>query len=449
MWGLCCSEETHVAMAAPRGHAKSSSITFAYVLAMVLFGYRDFVLIVSDTEAQASEFLGDIKAILSEDTDLKKIFGVRKLIKETETNIVGQFNDGSLFRILAKGSEQKVRGLKWRGKRPNLIVGDDLENDEIVMNPERREKFRRWVHNALLPCGSDNCLYRFVGTILHLDAWLNRVLEDPEWATLKFEACDGHFKNILWPEKFNEKRLKGIHAKYLSQGDLAGWSQEYRNNPIDEGNAYFRSEDFMPMDEVDKQAPMAYVAAADFAISEKEKADYTVIMVAGVDPDGVTHIVDVRRGRWDSLDIIDELFSVQVRWSPDIFTFETEKIDKALGPFINARMFKDGVFLNIHKITPTKSKTQRGRSIQAKMKAGGVRFNTDADWYEGLHSELMTITTSGPKGKHDDQFDVFAYIGLTIDQYRTAISSEEQDEFDYWEAVQEHGDTGRSSVTGY
>jgi predicted phage terminase large subunit-like protein len=449
MWGLCCSDEQYVAMAAPRGSAKSTAITHAYVLAMTLLGYADFVLVVSDTETQATEFLGDIKAELSENQALRRDFGIKKLLKETETNVICLMKDGRMFRITAKGSEQKVRGLKWRNKRPDLIVGDDLENEEIVMNPERREKFRRWVSNTLLPCGSDDCRYRFVGTILHLDAWLARILDDPEWASLKFAAHNKDFSFLLWPEKFTEKRLKAIRAKYISQGDLSGYSQEYLNSPIAEGNEYFRPEDFIEMDAPDHETPKEYVAAIDMAISEKERADFTCIMVAGVDPNGVIHIVDCRTFRGDSLWIIDEMFSVQARYKPDLFVVETEKIDKALGPFLNARMMKDGQFMNIHKMTPSKSKLVRGRSVQAMMKAGAVRFDKNASWYPALESELMTVTESGIKGRHDDMFDTFAYIGLGIDLYREADTVEESDDYDYWEAVDESMDDGRCASTGY
>ena len=54
----------------PRGiwdyskHAKSTSITLSYVLAEVLFRNRRFVLLVSDTEAQAAMFLGQITQAL-------------------------------------------------------------------------------------------------------------------------------------------------------------------------------------------------------------------------------------------------------------------------------------------------------------------------------------------------------------------------------------------------
>jgi hypothetical protein len=40
MWELCCSEHKKVAIAAPRGHAKSTAITHAYILAEVLFTPR-------------------------------------------------------------------------------------------------------------------------------------------------------------------------------------------------------------------------------------------------------------------------------------------------------------------------------------------------------------------------------------------------------------------------
>lgn len=449
LWDDWCSDSKYVADAAPRGHAKSTAGTHAYTLAMVLLKQRDFVLIVSDTETQAIEFLGDIKTELAENEGLRRTFGVKKLLRDTENNVVCRMDDGHVFRLLAKGSEQKVRGLKWKGRRPNLVVGDDLENDESVANPERREKFRKWVFNALLPCGSDDCLYRFVGTVLHLDSWLNRVLNDPSWRTRKFAAHNADFSEILWPEKFSRERLEGIRQLYANQGDLSGYSQEYLNNPIDEGSSFFRRQDFIPMDTMDRLSPKNYVAAADFAISEKEKADFTVIMVAGIDEKGVIHIVDVRRGRWDSLEIIDELFSVQKRYDIQLFTFETEKIDKALGPFINARMIQSGTYLNIHKMTPSQSKLLRGRSISAKMKSGGVRFDTEADWYPALESELMSMTTSGSKGKNDDSFDAFAYIGMTIEQYRDAMSPAESEEFDYWHAVDEAQMDERSMVTGY
>ena len=60
-WELCTGPDKFVAIAAPRGHAKSTAITLSYTLACVLFRERKYVVLTSDTEAQAAQFLGNIK----------------------------------------------------------------------------------------------------------------------------------------------------------------------------------------------------------------------------------------------------------------------------------------------------------------------------------------------------------------------------------------------------
>ena len=176
IWQLVCSDNTKVAIAAPRNHAKSTVVTHAYVLASVLFREQSYVIIASDTVGQSVQFLGDIKKELMENDDLRNLFGVKEFIKDTEDDLICNMDDGHLFRIQAKGSEQKLRGLKWKSRRPGLIVGDDMENDEIVMNRDRRLKFKRWFYGALLPALSDKGKIRLVGTILHLDSLLENLM---------------------------------------------------------------------------------------------------------------------------------------------------------------------------------------------------------------------------------------------------------------------------------
>ena len=453
MWDLCCSDAPKVAIAAPRGHAKSTAITHAYILSQMLFKEKSFCLLVSDTEAQAAEFLGDIKAELTGNDALKKAFNIKKVLKDTETNIIVQFKDGLLFRIVAKGSEQKVRGLKWRGKRPDLIVGDDLENDDIVMNPDRREKFRRWFMNALVPCGSDTCSIRIVGTILHMDSMLQRLLDDNTWKHLFYEAHNPDFSEILWKEQWPQERLISVRNAYEQQNNLDGYSQEYLNKPVAAGNAYFNPDyyyDFERDKDGDWIKPnLEYYAAADFAISEKEKADYTVIGVVGVDPTGLVHLVDIKKFRGDADVIIEELLATQKHYSPNVFTFETEKIDKAIGPSLNRAMLRKKIYLNINTIVPVKSKTTRGKSIQALHKMGAIRYDKQAHWFPDFFAEMQTITDSGPRGKHDDMFDVFAYLGLTIDKYFEAQSDEEIEEEDWENDYDDYHAQGRCAATGY
>ena len=167
LWELCCDDHPRVGIAAPRSHSKSTSVTHAYTLAAMMFRERSFAVIVSDTETQATNFLGDIKRELLNNEDMIELFGIKELVKDTQTDIICEFNDGVQFRIMVRGAEQRVRGLKWNSKRPDLIVCDDLEGDEQVQSKERREKLHRWFYAALLPCLGKGGIVRIVGTILH------------------------------------------------------------------------------------------------------------------------------------------------------------------------------------------------------------------------------------------------------------------------------------------
>ena len=109
VWEMCCSQARCVAIAAPRGHSKSTCITHAYVLAEVLFRGSQFVVIGSETESQSVDFLNDIKAELLENADLRELFGVKRFLKDSQTDIIVMMSDKHQFRIVAKGSEQKLR----------------------------------------------------------------------------------------------------------------------------------------------------------------------------------------------------------------------------------------------------------------------------------------------------------------------------------------------------
>src|SRR5690606_22145584 len=124
-------------------------------------------------------------------------------------------NDGYRFRIMAKGAEQKLRGLKWANQRPDLIVCDDMENDEAILNSDRREKFRRWFFGALRPARASNGKIIVIGTILHMDSLLERLMQPqtghkliyedlksysnekkPIWRAVKYKAHNEDFSSI-------------------------------------------------------------------------------------------------------------------------------------------------------------------------------------------------------------------------------------------------------------
>jgi phage terminase large subunit-like protein len=81
------------------------------------------------------------------------------------------------------------------------------------------------------------------------------------------------------------------------------------------------------------------------------------------------------------------------------------------------------------------------------MRAHGVRFNKEADWYPNFENECLTF----PRGKHDDQVDAFAYVGMMLDKIIEAPTKEEIDDDAYRDELLESGiaDGGRNTTTGY
>jgi hypothetical protein len=78
---------------------------------------------------------------------LKSLFKIKEFVKDAEDDLIVATEDGHFFRIQAKGSEQKVRGLKWNGKRPDLIVCH--EKDTEIYTPETG-----WIKNQDYPDSS-------------------------------------------------------------------------------------------------------------------------------------------------------------------------------------------------------------------------------------------------------------------------------------------------------
>jgi len=473
VWELCCSPNKFVAIAAPRGHAKSTAVTLSYGLATLLFQERSFMLLVSDTESQACLFLGQIKQTIQDNSDLADLFGIKRdekgdvrFLKDSESDVIVEFLDGTKFRIIAKGAEQKLRGLLWNGKRPDIIICDDLENDEIVMNKDRRDKFKRWFYGALLPCRSRDGIIRYVGTILHLDSMLENfmpkdndkdtvheelktyTIKRSQWKAVKYKAHNSDFSQILWAEKHSASDLKAIKQDYVDRGLADIYSQEYLNVPIDESNTYFKKNDFLPRKEEDKKKILNYYITADLAISQKERSDWSVFCVGGVDEDGLLHIVNVVRDRLDGLEIADTLLALQKVYDPLAVGIEEGQISKAIGPFLNKAMIERNIYITLTPLrTMGLDKVTRTRSIQARMRAGGVKFDKDAEWYQTLEDECLTF----PRARHDDQVDALAYMGRMLEKIIEAPTQEEADEEEYRQELRDsdHFEQGRSEHTGY
>ena len=454
-WSLYASQEPAVCVVAPRDHAKSSALSMVYILAATLFRDSDYVILVGSTEDGAAEQLGNITEELTENEDLIREFGVKRFLRTSTTDITVEMSDGHRFRVLARGAEQRIRGRLWKGKRPNLLVCDDMEDDEQVENAERRRKFRIWFFRAAKQALSKSGKIRVHGTILHDDSLLSRLRKNRTWKHLFYAAHTSFddFSNILWPERWSEKQLRARRQEFIEDGDSAGYSQEFLNNPLDHSDAFLKASDFIEMTEEDYESNKIVCAAADFAVSRADKANRTAFVIGGKDENNFLHFLDVRKGRWDPTEWIDEMFSIQQTYNPQVFWVEDGVIWKSVRSMIYREMQVRDVRINFEAIMPVKDKGTRGRSYQRRMRARQCRFDKQGDWYADFEQENLRFSGSA-QATLDDQFDAAALLSLGFDNF-AHVEPEDfytEDEWEmergFWNRPKGSVD-GRSQVTGY
>ena len=452
IWQLYCSDYPQCDVAAPRNHAKSTALTHDYGLAVTLFRDQNYVIVLGATEEMAIEHLGDIATELRSNEDIIREFGIKGFLSDQKTDIIVECHDGHQFRYVARGAEQKIRGRKWRGQRPGLIIGDDIEDDEQVESKERRAKFWRWLLRAAKQALRDGGRIRIHGTILHEDSALAKLQRNKSWKSLRYRAHRSFddFQELLWPEKFSEQRLRLIRQEFIDAGDSPGYSQEYLNDPLDHDDVYLRKEDFIPMSEEDYEIDKLVYAAADFAVSKADTANRTSFTVGGKCSRNLLHYIDQRVGRWDTSEWIDEMFSVQQRWNPEIFFVEGGVIWKSIEHVVYNEMRRRNVWMNLQVVQPVKDKAVRGTPFRKRMRAGGCRFDKQASWYEEFEYELRRFTPSA-EALLDDMFDSAALLAKGLEADVPVV--DEEDFRDEEDIILERDDPrrtfGRSPVTGY
>ena len=478
-WALYSSDYPQVMCIAPRENAKSTALTMDYVLAEMLFRTSDYGILLGSTEEFASEQLGNIAEELRANDDLIHEFGVVGFEQDTKTDIIVKMDDGHRFRILCRGSEQRVRGRLWNGKRPNLLVGDDMEDDEQVENADRRAKFKRWFFRAAKQALGRHGKTRIHGTVLHDSSLLNSLMVCPKckhlkrentpqsrcikcgtvssWKHLFYKAHTSFddFSNILWPDNWPETRLRARRQEFIDQMDAAGYSQEFLNDPLDHSDAFLRRSDFIEMNTEDYDSQKVICAAADFAVSKADKANRTSFSIGGKDRNNLLHYLDQRVGRWDPTEWIDEMFRVQEQWNPDVFWVEDGVIWQAVSRMIYREMQIRDVRINIEPRKSIKDKATRGRSFQRRMRAGQCRFDKRTEWYPGFEQELLRFTGTAA-ATLDDQFDSAALLSLGFDELpqveKEDFFTEEDHELErgFWNRPRGNANSGgRSKVTGY
>ena len=427
-------------VAAPRGHAKSTNFTFKDSLHAILYAYKHYILILSDSSEQAEGFLDDIKTELEDNGNIIMDFGSLKGEKAWRTGVILTKTD---IKAEAIGSGKKVRGRRHRNWRPDLIVLDDIENDENVNTPEQRRKLKNWFDKAVSKAGDTYTDIMYIGTILHYDSLLNNVLQNPRYKTKKYRAVISEAVNTkLWDEwegiytnLFNENHEEDARAFYeaheeemllgaevlweekLSYYDLmeikvsegaASFNSELQNDPIDPESATFNPEwfDYYEPELIDFSSPeFVFVAANDPSLGKNKKSDTSsIINLALSTKTGYMYVVDASVERRKPDVIIDDVFEMNRRLKRDYkkgfykFGVEVVQFQYFFKEVMAAKSAEEGEYIPIEEIQSTVNKVLRIESLQPVIKNKYLKFNRE-------HKTLLKQLQEFPMGKNDDAPD--------------------------------------------
>lgn len=406
-----------LAIAAPRGHAKSTIFDLVYLCWLIVHKKTRFTLLISDTYSQSNLFLETIKAEFESNERLRIFYGDLVTEKWSEDEIV-LAPKTPLFKNKPKGSDQggvmvkalganmKVRGLKYRNFRPDMVVVDDLENDEMVESKERRDKLSRWFNGALIPSLAPEGRIVIIGTILHYDSLLNNLLDEkryPGWEKRLYRAItDGQ---ALWPEHLNLSQLEQIKQNYLREGQGFLFYQEYMNDPVSDEFRKFKFEKLKYFDPKEQEGKLMNVyLTIDRAYSLDKTADYTAFMVVGIDSDNRWYILHAERTRIQEKELIDKIFDLKTFFNPIKVGIEQKSYIYTLKPTLDSEMQRRNQFFIIEELKDL------GRSKSLRIEALLPRYTAGAIFFQKTQEDLIDELTTFPKGTHDDLIDALAYI---------------------------------------
>ena len=404
--------------AAPRESAKSTDWNTVYPLNNAVYGKKHYIVLISDSSSQAEDDLKQIKTVLEENEYILEDFGRLKGQSTWKTDAILTKND---VLIVAKGSGKKIRGIKHKQYRPDLIILDDVENDENVRSPEQRKNLMNWFNKVVMLAGSKKTDVVVIGTILHYDSLLNNLLQKPGYRCRKYKAViqdsdsplwdtwtsiytdltkskifdpitgeAGNTKEarefyeankeemtvgvqVIWPEA---KDIYYYKTKYIDLGPAA-YNSEYQNEPIDPDSAWVTPDDFHYYGDLPDLSECVVKGALDPSMGKNEKSDLSAFDTVARDGNGYLYVVESDARRRTPDDQILDLFRKHLMFGYQEFYIEDVAFQAYFAGNVQKESAKNGTYINI--VTEPKPKGDKHARIKGQLqpliKNGYLKFH--------------------------------------------------------------------------
>lgn len=440
---IVASEKSETdAIAAPRGEAKSTLVTQLFTLWCLVTGRKRYPVIVMDSIDQAYPMLEAIKAELA--------FNPRLAMDFPEATGQGRvWQAGTIVtrgdaKVQVAGSGKKLRGLRHGPYRPDLAILDDIENDEQVRNPEQRDKLLSWVTKTVLPLGGAGAKFDvvYIGTILHHDSVLSRVLANVMWTTARFRAL------LKWPDRMdlwerweeilrnegvpNADLFYAANQAAMDAGSVCSWAarpllalmkirardghdtfdSEYQNDPVAGDNAPFAN---VIQFWVNRLAEWVFFGAIDPSLGKAGASrDPSALLVGGLNRQ--TMVLDVvEAGIKKRLPdrIIEDAITLQKQYRCLLWVVEVVQFQAFLYSELIKRAALAGIAFPARGVQPIADKMLRIESLQPHFVNGLIRLHPS-------QTTLIDQLRHFPKADHDDGPDALQMLHMAATSFSTS-----------------------------
>jgi hypothetical protein len=425
--------DNKVAIAAPRGWGKTSIVALALMARYIMFHLTDFICYINKSHDAASLQTENLRRELVTNRDIKRFFGD---IRSRDVNVKAEFDEVFSKKawvayntlVWPRGAGQQVRGVLFKNSRPGLIVIDDLEDPEKIHNDDLRKKWFEWLYADVIkaiPRFHKNWKIVYIDTLKHEDSVLQKLLDSPDWKSVRLEACDDDFKSTA-PDFMSDEDIEEEWQEHVNTGQTDVFFRELRNLPISTKDSAFQKGYFKyynPVNEEDRREVDLTTTDADIqnnqhietvvildpAKTVKIHSAESAIVSIGIDINSARlYVRDIVSERMYPDEIYDELFGMAIRLNAKVVGVEETSLNEFIKQPIKNEMFKRGKFFELVWLKPRggASKEMRIKELVPYYRLGYIYHNASCGNMKKLEAQLLMF----PRSKLWDIMDCLAYI---------------------------------------
>lgn len=212
----------------------------------------------------------------------------------------------------------------------------------------------------------------------------------------------------LHPARYTLDMLLRRKANYYALGQQRWWSALFQQNPAPEEGAFFTKDMFIEYVQAPRRDGRVVYQAWDFAITEKQRSDYTVAITVLVDEYDNIYVLDVWRFRTDDgIELGTAILEYARTWAVTQLAVEDGQIWKAIKANFEKACEGAKYYPSFEVIVPLTDKRTRAQPARGRMQQKKIQFPGRAPWYADFKNELLRFDAGG---KHDDQVDALAHV---------------------------------------